>query len=326
MEVKVIFSSGGKYNKNTQQKIADSDTKDGAKKIVGALIEKGHHAEIVKITPEKTKSVKDIKADVVFNLVEWSGRDYPLALEVLQTLEASKIPYTGSDSKSYEWCCDKISMKKMFDLYKIPTPKWTSITPSDTKTEIKRKIAKLKFPIIVKPAYEHCAIGITKKSVINYKKDAIGRISKLISNYTQPVLVEEFIKGREFNSTVLKNHVLHVFPPSEVIFKTRDPLKILSFNLEWLWGGEKYDAAIVQEKKLSNYIKSLSKKIFVKMGCKGYVRIDMRMRGSKIYILEVNINPSLFPDDFYGLTASTRAEGWNFTKLVDEVANAALEN
>ena len=121
MNIKVIYSSGGKYNKETQQKIADDYTPSDAKRIVDALQVSGHAAEAYKVTPSKIKSVKKINADAVFNLCEWSGRDYPLGVNVLKALEEVKLPYTGGDSKSYEWCCDKITMKKMFDDLKIPT-------------------------------------------------------------------------------------------------------------------------------------------------------------------------------------------------------------
>lgn len=324
MNIKVIYSSGAKYSKNREQKLADDDTVDGANLVVEALIQKGHIAETVKITPRKINDVKKIEADAVFNLVEWSGKDYPLAVKVLKNLEACNIPYTGADSKSYEWCCDKISMKKMFDAFGIPTPEWTYIESKDTEKIIEEKISKIPFPIFIKPAYEHCAIGIDARSVIHKRKGAIGKIIKLINTYKEPVMVEQFIKGREFTTTVIKNHKLHVFPPAEVIFKTKTQDKILSFRTKWV--DIQYDSKIVKDKLLTEILKKLSKKIFLKMNCKGYVRIDLRSDGKKIYVLEVNINPSIWPEDCYGLTVSTEAAGWNFNKLIDEIATSAVTN
>jgi D-alanine-D-alanine ligase len=326
MDVKVIFSSGGKFNKNPDQKIADSETVDGAKQIVNALIQSGHAAKILKITPTKIASVKKIRADAVFNLCEWSGRDYPLGVNVLKTLEEKGLPFTGADSKSYEWCCDKFEMKKMFDKFGIPTPKWTSVTPSDTKKVINNKVDKLRFPVIIKPAYEHCAIGIDKKSVVHSKKYVAKKIIKLFQKYQEPVLVEEFIEGREFTITVLKNHRLHIFPPAEIIFNTKSRDKFLSFKSQWIDDRQPYASKIVYNKNLTETLKNISKKIFLKMGCKGYVRIDIRVRNQKIYVLEVNINPGLSPHENYGLTVSTRAAGWTFDKLINEIATAAVTN
>lgn len=326
MNVKVIYSHGGNYNKNPEQKIADGDTIDAVKQIVSALNDSGHKAKIVKITPTKINFVKRIKADAVFNLCEWSGKDYPLGVNVLKKLEENKIPYTGADSKSYEWCCDKISMKNMFDKLKIPTPKWTFITPDDTKKIIENKIDKLSLPIIIKPAYEHCAIGIDKKSVIHSKKYLGKRIAKLLKNYNEPVIAEEFIEGREFTVTVLKNHKLHIFPPAEIIFNSKGSDKLLSFKSQWIDANAPYTSRVITDKYLHKNLKKLSKKIFTKMGCKGYVRIDMRTKGKNVYVLEVNINPGLTPYESYGLTVSTEAYGWTFGKLVNEIANAAVTN
>lgn len=326
MDIKVIYSSGGKYNKSRQQKIADGETVDDAKLVVAALIKKGHSAETVKITPSKIGAVKDLRADAIFNLVEWSGKDYPLAVKVLKYMEAGKIPFTGADSKSYEWCCDKISMKSMFDQLKITTPAWTSINSKNTKEEIEDKIGKIPFPIIIKPAYEHCAIGIDSKSVIHKRKGALGKILKLLDTYREPVLVEQFIKGREFTVTVLKNHNLHVFPPAEIIFKTKNPENILSFQSQWIDEQAPYTSKIVKQKELAANLKKVAKEAFLKMSCRGYIRVDMRMDKKKVYVLEVNINPDIAPTSYYGLTVSTEAAGWNFNKLINEIANAAVSN
>lgn len=328
LNVKVIFSSGGKFYKNREQKIADDETGDGAKQVADALIKAGYFAEIVKVTPSSIGLIKNINADTVFNLCEWSGRDYPLAVRVLKILEKGHIPYTGADSKSYQWCSDKISMKKMFDRLGIPTPAWTFVNPNDAKSDIIKKVDRLSLPIIVKPAYEHCGIGIDYKSVIRSKKDSVKKIVRLLRSYKEPVIIEEFIEGREFTTSVLKNHSLHVFPPAEVRFHTKNRNKLLSFATKWLETGNTYSSSVLKDAFLSGSLKRISKKIFTKMDCKGYIRIDLRMdnKKKKMYVLEVNINPSIWPEDCYGLTVSTEAEGWKFERLVDEIARAATVN
>jgi D-alanine-D-alanine ligase len=326
MNIKVIFSSGGKYNKNPEQKIADDETVDIANKISEALKEAGHSAETVKVTPSQVNRVKKLETDVVFNLCEWSGRDYHLGTEVLKILEDYKIPHTGADSKSYDWCSNKVVMKRMFDERNIPTPNWTDVTPADNESLIGEKIQKLAFPIIVKPAYEHCAIGIDDKSVITSKKSALSKIQSLLETYQQPIIVEEYIEGREFTLTVIKNHVLHIFPAAEVIFPTQSALnRVLSFETKWSENGE-YDSVLLKDKKLAKQLERVAKDTFLKMNCCGYVRIDTRYRNGKVYVLEINVNPDIYPEEGYGLTVSTEAGGWNFTKLVDEIACAALDS
>lgn len=322
MNIKVIFSSGGRYNKNPEQQIADNETLYTAKRITKALKVAGHAADLVEVNPRKISGVKQLETDVVFNLCEWSGRDYPLAVKVLKYLEKSKIAYTGADSVSFDWCCNKVLMKKMFDKRNILTPVWTVIYPDDENDTISQNIKRLQFPIIVKPAYEHCAIGIDEKSVLYSQKDTVEKITKLIKDYNQPAIVEEYIVGREFTVTLIKNHSLHFFPPAEVVFNPSYNRKLLSFDTKWS-KDDTFTSKILKNKNLVKKLEKVSTDAFMKMNCRGYVRIDARVRDNKVYILEINVNPSIYPDPTYGLTVSTKAGGWNFVKLVDEIANSA---
>lgn len=326
MDIKVIYSSGGDFSNSNDQKVTDVETVRVAKKVVRVLKTSGHTARLMKIEPKKIKTVAKIKADVVFNLCEWTGKDSHLGIEVLKELETQKIPYTGATSESDLLSCSKIAMKEMFNKHKILTPKWVSFIPGDTKKTINQKISKLSFPIIVKPAFEHCGVGINYKSVIRTKKDSIRRVEKMLSDYGEPIVVEEFIEGREFTTTVIKNHEVHIFPPAEVIFNTKHQDKVLSFETKWHQGKDTYGSKILEGGDLSDGLKKSSKKIFDKLVKKGYVRIDFRVRGKKIYVLEFNVNPSLLPEECYGLTVSTEAAGWNFEKLVNEITNAAVRN
>ncbi len=324
MDVKIIFSSGGKFNKNSEQELADEDTFETAGKIAKVLDGLGYATELIKITPSQISKVKNLKTDVIFNLCEWSGKDYHLGVRVLKNLESRGIRHTGTDSRGYEWGCDKVAMKKMFDKLAIPTPDWIFVKPNDSKTEVKNKIAKLHFPLIAKPAYEHCAIGIDSKSILKSKDTALAKIMFLKKKFAQPILVEDYIEGREFTLTVVKNHELHVFPPAEVVFNSRKPSQqFLSFDLEWLQGT--YSSKVLQEgSPMAKRLKNIARSAFIKMDCRGYIRLDVRVRRGKIYALELNVNPSIMPEDNYGLTIATKAHNWSFKKLVNEITESAL--
>ena len=324
MNIKVIYSLGGAVEKGSEQKVADRETVKTAKKIAQALKSSGNSVKLVKVTPSDIPSVGKLKADVIFNLCEWSGRDSQLGVEVLKNLEKAKVNYTGADSKSYFWDCDKSLMKKMFDKKGILTPKWITVLPDEAKFEILKKIKKLKFPLFAKPAYEHCAIGIDRKSVLKNEKDAITRINLIIKKYKQPAIVEEYIDGREFTLTVVKTEKVNVFPAAEEIFISENGgERYMSFNAKWSLG-ETFSSVILKDEKLTKKLQDVASNVFLKMGCRGYVRIDTRLRGDKIYVLEVNVNPSLLPEDNYGLTVATEYAGWDFKKLVSEIAHSAL--
>ena len=115
------------YNLPSGNNLDDLDTQKSALEVAEGLKQAGYVTNLLGITTGEISKVKNIKADLVFNLVEWAGRDYVLGVEVIKNLEAAALPYTGSNAKGYELSCNKVLMKKQLDIVAIPTPKWQII-------------------------------------------------------------------------------------------------------------------------------------------------------------------------------------------------------
>src|SRR6185437_2389897 len=93
----------------------------------------------------------------------------------------------------------------------------------------------LKFPVIVKPPQEDASLGITSASVVHELKDLFARIDALQSEYQQPVLVEQYIEGREFYVGVVGNLHAEALPVIELDF-TEFPAgrpRIASWEAKW---------------------------------------------------------------------------------------------
>jgi D-alanine-D-alanine ligase len=75
-----------------------------------------------------------------------------------------------------------------------------------------------RFPAIVKPAFEHCSLGIDTNAVVLDAKELGDRVAYIRETYAQPALVEEFIDGREFHVTLWGNGHIHMLPPAEMDF------------------------------------------------------------------------------------------------------------
>ena len=157
MKVTVLYNLPG-TSSTTEIAEADNDTQISAIGIFEELKKLGYQAEILGISQNEIKKLKNLKTDLVFNLIEWSGRESKDGTKVLEILEKANIKYTGSPAWGYRLSCNKILMKKRLDEEKISTPKWQIFKTG------KEKIT-LPYPIIVKPSSEHCAkIGARKNT------------------------------------------------------------------------------------------------------------------------------------------------------------------
>ena len=329
MKITVIYNQGSSFDVPEGIETADEDTIDSARVVYNTLKKKKFSVELLELTPDKIGTIKKVDSDVIFNLCEWSGRDSHFGVKLLQKISKSGIPYTGADYTSYDWGCNKVKMKNMFNRFKIPTPKWV-VTGSKVSKRNRRKLAAIPFPVIIKPVYEHCGIGVHQDSIIDSLPNLERALFKFYEKYRQPILIEEFIDGREFQVTVIKNGALKVLPPAEIIFARKPGMKN-AFTYESKWRESTDNDSVFskfvvpdQNSKAILRLITIAKKVFNKMACRGYVRLDVRLRGNDVFVLEVNVNPGIDPDPQYGMTASSMAAGIDFEKLVVEIMHTAL--
>jgi D-alanine-D-alanine ligase len=156
------------------------------------------------------------------------------------------------------------------------------------------------------------------------------RVAHLLENYGPPVLVEQFIRGREFNVAVVEAPDLRVLPVSEILFVDKDPTfwPIVTYDAKWKPGSRDYEAtpprypARVSE-RLAAKLGELARKAFRLLGCRDYARVDFRVRtGGKPYILEVNPNPDFSP--LAGLSGGLQSAGLTHAGFTLELVQRAL--
>lgn len=273
---------------------SDLDTEKSATEICGKLEDEGYEVQMLGISTNEVGKVDKINADIVFNLVEWTGKNIEYGVEVIKVLEKRKIPFTGSGSVGYLISSDKVMMKKKMTANGIPTP-------------------ELKFPAIVKPSWEHCGIGIIQKSIVRNEIEMRDRVRELTEKYNQAIIAEEFIDGRELQVTILeKNGRPWVLPAAEVVFDK--PRMVLSYEMKWVEKSPEYSQAHMEparlDGKLVREIEKIAEKCYLKLGGSDYPRLDLRVRGEEIFVLEINNNPGLDWDLDSGMGISARLAGF----------------
>lgn len=326
MNIAVIYSVPTRRALSTPYKATDEDTKGSAEEVAAALATKGAKPTLIPITEDSIGRISIITTDVIFNLIEWDGLDRPLTLAAFDAIEATGIPYTGSTKDAIVVCNDKAKMKTKLDEAGLPTPRWQLFTQHHSNGA---GFTHFSLPVIVKLALEHCSIGLTKDAVVTKQEELLGIVKERINTFHQPVYVEEFITGRELQVTLLEREKgLTVLPPAEIVFDTKGTQAFLTYAGRWDGAHTDYKESSVEKAVLSPDLMQklylISHKTFRTFGFRDYSRLDIRLRGEEIFILEANANPGLGDDEDYGMTVSYRAAGMTFADFCRDIVESCL--
>jgi len=234
--------------------------------------------------------------DVVFNLIEFFRDDPALEHLIVGLFALYGVRYTGADPFTLALCQRKGMTKQLLLANNIPTPRYRLL--SEPRLPGRHG---LRYPIIVKPAREDASSGVDKDSVVYNLEQLNERIQKVFKEYNPPVLVEEYIEGRELHVSVLGNDPPEVLPIIEFDFSglPSDHPNIISYDAKWNPLVESFhrvhsvcpaDLSAKVEKKVHAAVLDA----YRITGCKDYARLDLRLtKENKVFVLEVNPNPDL---------------------------------
>jgi D-alanine-D-alanine ligase len=233
---------------------------------------------------------------LVFNWCETlPGLDHSEWL-VAEYLENHGYTFTGASAAVISLAQEKIRTKQILDKAKIPTPRWQKYNQA-------ANIRWNRFPAIVKPSREHCSEGIDRNAVVNTEAELKERVGYIIEKYQNPALVEDFIDGRELHVSLWGNGELEMLPPAEMEFSyfTDEHDHICSYEAKFEPDSEQYQKintvlpAPLSEDELHE-IEQVCKAAYLAIGCRDYARIDMRVKGSDLYVIDINPNADISPD------------------------------
>ncbi|MGH7168882.1 MAG: D-alanine--D-alanine ligase family protein [Gemmataceae bacterium] len=290
------------------------------------LTEAGYDVNMLGVSRDPAvllEGLRDLRPDVVFNLFEGLadfGETEAYAAGILEWLE---IPYTGCPYQTLCLARGKHVTKHLLAGAGLPTAKFFVVE------DVPVEDCPLDWPVIVKPATQDASVGVDQGSVVTDLDRLNDRIAYLLDNYGPPVLIEEFIRGREFSLGLVETPELRVLPVSEILFVEKDPdfWPIVTYDGKWKPGSRDYEATPPKyparvSPRLRNKLETLAKRAFRLLGCRDYARVDFRVRGSKPYILEVNPNPDFSP--VAGLSAAFDSAGISHEQFTVDLVQRAL--
>jgi D-alanine-D-alanine ligase len=292
-----------------------------------ALLELGHEVQQVALRkPLETvrQTIRDIKADLIFNLFEGFDDDPNTEPVVTAMMEEIGIPFTGNPSSVLALTLDKFKMKRVLQKANVASPPAQVLTPHDILT------FTLNFPCIVKPKDEDASHGLTRASIVNNMEQLFEQVNYISSNFRGQAMVEEFVDGREFNASVLGNRELELVEISEITYSLPPELpRILTFESKWFEETDYYKGTGVTcpaplSGKLREDVVNAVLASCRAAGCRGYARVDVRQdKDGSIKVLEVNANPDLTPE--LGIARQAATRGMTYADLIQKIVDLALE-
>jgi D-alanine-D-alanine ligase len=266
----------------------------------------------------------DRRPDAVFNLFEGThdhGQTEAFAAGLLEWLE---VPFTGSPFDTLALARNKHLTKRLLRGAGLPTPEFFVVEALPVPP------CPLEWPVIVKPAAHDASVGIDQASVVTSQEELEGRVAHLRKHYGGPVLVEEFVAGREFNVSVIELPDVQVLPLYEIVFQETAPgyWPILTYDAKWRPESPEYTATPSRypaevSGRLAARLRALALRAYRLLGCRDYARIDFRVSPSgRPSILEANPNPALNP--LAGFAVTLEAAGWTHERFTVELVRQAL--
>ncbi|MFB0564531.1 MAG: methyltransferase domain-containing protein [Candidatus Aminicenantaceae bacterium] len=267
------------------------------------------------------------KISLVFNLCdEGYYNDARNELHIPSLLEMLGLPYTGSGPQSLAFCYDKSLVRGIAKEMGVPVPDAFFIKPEDNAFEL-----SLAFPVIVKPNFGDSSFGITQRSVSNNIKELVSAISEIRERfgYDKPVLVEEFLPGRDLSVGIIGNppEEYTVLPIIEEDYtELPDDLpRICGYEAKWLpdspyWKLKSIPTELPEATE--RFIIEWCLKLFERLECKDYCRFDWRLNAKEEpRLLEVNPNPGWCWDGH--LSKMSKIAKMSYSEMLEAILRSA---
>ncbi len=327
-KITILYNEIRNENNMGQEALATEEGgEEDALLVAKALASVGHHTDIFELTEKSVNELSSLKERLIFNLADGIGSLDKTESEIPKILDNLGLSYTGAAAAAMILTTNKALTKIVFQQNNLPTPEFSVFSVAPEKLP-----AHLKFPLITKPVNEDCSLGISSKSVAWNLTELRENIQKILFDYKEPVLVEEYIDGREINVTVIGNgDTAHVLPLSEIVFgesyKKDDKPKIVDFEAKWIENSVSYHDTIgicpaKLPQKTTDLIEKFALEAYHLTGARDYARVDMRLdQNLNPFILEVNVNPDLSPG--MGASRSAKTSGLDYGEFMSTIAKIA---
>lgn len=303
------------------------DKKEVEEEVAEALVKVGHEPVMHEVdgTTRSLVALAKVDCDLVFNLCESFADDDTADFKIAAFLELLKKKYTGAGTHGLLLAQDKAIAKKIFAFHGVHTPVFAKSYRGRLDFS-----HDLQFPVIVKPAREDGSIGIEFSAVVSSIKELMERMDWLHQHFDSPVLIEEYIEGREMYVGIIGNAKPEALPIIELDLSKlpEGTPRIAGAEVKWGKGTKAYrdTKSAVAEGLPDETVFALQQAAiaaYQALELRDYGRIDMRLTDDgRVHVIEANPNPWLSSRAEFPMAA--RKSGRTYTELIGEIVELAM--
>lgn len=330
MKIGITYNAKPLTYSALEDEFAERDDISTIHAIHNSIQSAGYETILIEADEDAHEKLKEYRPDFVFNIAEGLHGECRES-HIPSMLEHLKIPYSGSGPLALGMTLDKAITKQILRSCGIATPIFQVIRNRNYQL---RK--GLEFPMIVKPNNDGSSRGITNNSLV-YTPDRLREeVEKILLEYKQPALVEEYLVGREFTVSLLGNDPVRVLPIVEIDFSDLPPgiHHMDSYEVKWHYDSPenpivkvvcpaRFDDPCIEKK-----IKETAKRTYNTLGCLDFSRIDIRLDQKHVpHIIEVNAIPGLIPnpEENSRFPKACYAAGMTYEQMILAILNTGLK-
>lgn len=220
------------------------------------------------------------------------------------------IRYTGSGYLSSALAMDKEMSKKLFLSAGIPAPKGASMKKADRSDDIAK--LGISFPCVVKPCCGGSSIGVSIAHNADEYKAALDEAFRWEEN----LIVEEYVKGREFSVGVIEGKALPIIEIAPV-------QGFYDYKNKYKAGSAVETCPAELSEAVTEKMQHYAEQVAQVLGLDTYSRTDFLLdENENIYCLEANTLPGMTPTSL--LPQEAQVVGVNFNELCEKLIQISM--
>ena len=309
-----------------EEETAEFDRAETIDELANAIEGLGHQSDRIGNVRELIQRLVDgDRWDLVFNICEGlrgTGRE----AQVPAILDIYEIPYTFADPCVMSVCLNKSVTKSVVRNADVPTPRFAVVGDEADIAELSKGVP-FNFPLFAKPIAEGTGKGVTPASRVNNADELAIVCQHLLEQFHQPVLIEEFLSGREFTVGILGTGREAVcLGTLEIILLDQAEPDVYSYvNKERCEELVEYRLVEPENDQQVRQAEEIALAAWRALGCRDGGRIDLRCdAGGQPQFLEANPLAGLHPQHS-DLPMLATAKKMSYLELIRRIVDSAAQ-